>query len=112
MQALFYRLEIPRGSEQGLCSVVEVARQLIFPLGAEEQPEQDPGFARAEKTGHQYVKALIADGEAREWIAGRQLIDLIAMFPIALMLRPRHLCSSLPGLIRQAIPLALQLAGR
>ncbi len=38
----------------------------------------------AEKTGHQYVKALIADGEAREWIAGRQLIDLIAMFPIAL----------------------------
>jgi sulfite reductase (NADPH) flavoprotein alpha-component len=38
----------------------------------------------AEKTGHQYVKAMIADGEAKEWIAGRQLIDLIAMFPIAL----------------------------
>jgi sulfite reductase (NADPH) flavoprotein alpha-component len=38
----------------------------------------------AEKTGHQYVKALIADGQAREWIAGRQLIDLIATFPIAL----------------------------
>ncbi len=38
----------------------------------------------AEKTGHQYVKALIADGQAKEWIAGRQLIDLIAMFPIAL----------------------------
>ena len=38
----------------------------------------------AEKTGHQYVKALIADGQAREWIAGRQLIDLIANFPIAL----------------------------
>jgi sulfite reductase (NADPH) flavoprotein alpha-component len=40
--------------------------------------------AYAEKTGHQYVKALIADGQAREWIAGRQLIDLIATFPIAL----------------------------
>ena len=38
----------------------------------------------AEKTGHQYVKALISDGEAKEWIAGRQLIDLIAMYPIAL----------------------------
>ena len=40
--------------------------------------------AYAEKTGHYYVKALIADGQAREWIAGRQLIDLIATFPIAL----------------------------
>jgi len=38
----------------------------------------------AAQTGHQYVKALIANGEAKEWIAGRQLIDLIAMFPIAL----------------------------
>ena len=38
----------------------------------------------AAKTGHQYVKALLADGQAREWIAGRQLIDLIATFPIAL----------------------------
>jgi sulfite reductase (NADPH) flavoprotein alpha-component len=37
-----------------------------------------------EKTGHQYVKALLADGQAREWLAGRQLIDLIAEFPIAL----------------------------
>jgi sulfite reductase (NADPH) flavoprotein alpha-component len=40
--------------------------------------------AYAEKTGHQYVKALLADGQAREWIAGRQLIDLIATFPIEL----------------------------
>ncbi len=38
----------------------------------------------AEKTGHQYVKALLADGQAREWIAGRQLIDLLAVFPITL----------------------------
>jgi sulfite reductase (NADPH) flavoprotein alpha-component len=40
--------------------------------------------AYAEKTGHHYVKALIADGQAKEWIVGRQLIDLIATFPIAL----------------------------
>src|SRR5450830_167429 len=38
----------------------------------------------AAQTGHQYVKALIADGQAKEWIVGRQLIDLIAIFPIAL----------------------------
>jgi sulfite reductase (NADPH) flavoprotein alpha-component len=38
----------------------------------------------ASSTGHLYVKALLADGHAKEWIAGRQLIDLIATFPIAL----------------------------
>ena len=38
----------------------------------------------AEVTGHQYVKELLASGKAREWIAGRQLIDLIQQFPIAL----------------------------
>ncbi len=38
----------------------------------------------AASTGHQYVKALLDDGQAREWIVGRQLIDLIATFPIAL----------------------------
>jgi sulfite reductase (NADPH) flavoprotein alpha-component len=38
----------------------------------------------AAQTDHRYVKALIADGQAKEWIAGRQLIDLIAGFPIAL----------------------------
>ena len=38
----------------------------------------------AAQTAHQYVKALIADGEAKAWIVGRQLIDLIATFPIAL----------------------------
>ena len=43
----------------------------------------------AAQTGHQNVKALIADGQAKEWIAGRQLIDLIAAFPIALT--PDHL---------------------
>ena len=34
----------------------------------------------AEKTGHQYVKALIEAGEAKQWIVGRQLIDLIELF--------------------------------
>ncbi|HEY6380467.1 MAG TPA: flavodoxin domain-containing protein [Pseudolabrys sp.] len=38
----------------------------------------------AASTGHQYVKALLADGQAKEWIAGRQLIDLIATFPISI----------------------------
>jgi sulfite reductase (NADPH) flavoprotein alpha-component len=38
----------------------------------------------AELTGHQYVKELLASGKAREWIVGRQLIDLIQQFPIAL----------------------------
>jgi sulfite reductase (NADPH) flavoprotein alpha-component len=43
----------------------------------------------AAQTGHQFVKALLADGTAKEWIVGRQLIDLIASFPIAL--NPDHL---------------------
>ena len=38
----------------------------------------------AASTGHQYVKAMIDQNEARDWIAGRQLIDLIEHFPIAL----------------------------
>ncbi len=45
----------------------------------------------AAQTGHQYVKAMLEQGEAKHWIAGRQLIDLIATFPIALtaeQLRP------------------------
>jgi len=35
-------------------------------------------------TGHQYVKALLDKDEARDWIVGRQLIDLLTHFPIAL----------------------------
>ncbi len=38
----------------------------------------------AAATGHQYVKELLDSGEAKNWIAGRQLIDLIQHFPIAL----------------------------
>lgn len=33
-------------------------------------------------TDHQYVKALIESGEAKAWIADRQLIDLLWFFPI------------------------------
>ncbi len=38
----------------------------------------------ANATGHHYVKELLASGAAKTWIAGRQLIDLIAQYPIAL----------------------------
>lgn len=38
----------------------------------------------ANSTGHHYVKELLASGGAETWIAGRQLIDLIEQFPIAL----------------------------
>jgi sulfite reductase (NADPH) flavoprotein alpha-component len=38
----------------------------------------------AAATGHRDVKALIAGGEGRGWITGRQLIDLVKTFPIAL----------------------------
>jgi sulfite reductase (NADPH) flavoprotein alpha-component len=38
----------------------------------------------ATATSHQYVKRLIEDGEAKAWVEGRQLIDLVAGFPIAL----------------------------
>ncbi|MGA7955816.1 MAG: flavodoxin domain-containing protein, partial [Xanthobacteraceae bacterium] len=35
-------------------------------------------------TGHERVKELIAEGQARDWVSGRQLVDLIASFPAAL----------------------------
>ena len=38
----------------------------------------------AAQTGHYYLKNLIADGEAKDWIVGRQLIDLVETFSIAL----------------------------
>jgi sulfite reductase (NADPH) flavoprotein alpha-component len=40
--------------------------------------------AYAGLTGLQSVKALIDGGKAREWIAGRQLIDLVTEFPATL----------------------------
>jgi sulfite reductase (NADPH) flavoprotein alpha-component len=38
----------------------------------------------ANVVGHHYVKAMIENGEAQGWIAGRQLIDLVSYFPVAL----------------------------
>jgi sulfite reductase (NADPH) flavoprotein alpha-component len=38
----------------------------------------------ASLTGHSEVKALLAEGRGRDWIAGRQLIDLLAGFPASL----------------------------
>jgi sulfite reductase (NADPH) flavoprotein alpha-component len=38
----------------------------------------------AAETGHQYVKELLDSGKAKDWIVGRQLIDLIQQFPIVL----------------------------
>jgi sulfite reductase (NADPH) flavoprotein alpha-component len=40
--------------------------------------------AYAAATDHHDVKALIAGGEGRGWIAGRHLVDLIRTFPIAM----------------------------
>lgn len=40
--------------------------------------------AYAAATGHQYVKQLLAEGGARDWASGRQLIDLVGTFPVAL----------------------------
>jgi sulfite reductase (NADPH) flavoprotein alpha-component len=56
------------------------------------------------QTGHQYVKALLADGQAKDWIAGRQLIDLIANFPIALT------ADHLSALTRPLAPRAYSIA--
>jgi sulfite reductase (NADPH) flavoprotein alpha-component len=58
----------------------------------------------AAATGHQYVKALIDQGAAREWIAGRQLIDLIAHFPIAIT------AEQLKALTRPLAPRAYSIA--
>jgi sulfite reductase (NADPH) flavoprotein alpha-component len=58
----------------------------------------------AAATGHQYVKALLEQGEARGWIAGRQLIDLIDYFPIALS------AEQLRGLTRPLAPRAYSIA--
>jgi sulfite reductase (NADPH) flavoprotein alpha-component len=38
----------------------------------------------ASLTGHRYATELVESGQAKAWVAGRQLIDLIEQFPIAL----------------------------
>jgi sulfite reductase (NADPH) flavoprotein alpha-component len=58
----------------------------------------------AASTGHQYVKALLESGEAKSWIAGRQFIDLIEQFPIALT------AEQLRALTRPLAPRAYSIA--
>jgi sulfite reductase (NADPH) flavoprotein alpha-component len=58
----------------------------------------------AASTGHQYVKALLDNGEAKAWIAGRQLIDLIEHYPIALS------AEQLRALTRPLAPRAYSIA--
>jgi len=55
-------------------------------------------------TGHQYVKALLDSGEAKGWVAGRQLLDLIEHFPIALT------ADQLRALTRPLAPRAYSIA--
>ncbi len=58
----------------------------------------------AAATGHQYVKTLIESGEAPAWIVGRQLIDLLAMYPISLT------AEQLLGVTRPLAPRAYSIA--
>jgi len=58
----------------------------------------------AATTGHQYVISLLESGEAKGWIAGRQLIDLVEHFPISLS------AEQLRGLTRPLAPRAYSIA--
>jgi sulfite reductase (NADPH) flavoprotein alpha-component len=58
----------------------------------------------ATPTGHHGVKELIANGEGRTWVAGRQLIDLIKAFPTALS------AEQLRALTRPLAPRAYSIA--
>jgi len=60
--------------------------------------------AYAATTGHQYVKALIERGQVGDWIAGRQLIDLVTYFPIAITAEQLH------ALTRPLAPRAYSIA--
>lgn len=58
----------------------------------------------AASTGHQYVKKMLESGEAKQWIEGRQLIDLVEEFPIALA------NEQLRGITRPLAPRAYSIA--
>jgi len=58
----------------------------------------------ATSTGHHYAKELLSSGDARQWIAGRQLIDLVEQFPIALS------AEQLKGVTRPLAPRAYSIA--
>jgi sulfite reductase (NADPH) flavoprotein alpha-component len=58
----------------------------------------------AAATNHQYLKKLIESGEAKKWIEGRQLIDLVEEFPITLA------AEQLKGFTRPLAPRAYSIA--
>ena len=58
----------------------------------------------ASTTNNAQAKALIESGEARQWIAGRQLIDLLEAFPTALS------PDQIRGLTRTLAPRAYSIA--
>jgi sulfite reductase (NADPH) flavoprotein alpha-component len=60
--------------------------------------------AYAASTSHRSVKLLIESGEAKSWIAGRQLIDLMDHFPVALS------AEELRALTRPLAPRAYSIA--
>jgi sulfite reductase (NADPH) flavoprotein alpha-component len=60
--------------------------------------------SHAATTGHPEVKALIAGGEGRAWVSGRQLIDLLAAFPTTLS------AEQLRALTRPLAPRAYSIA--
>jgi sulfite reductase (NADPH) flavoprotein alpha-component len=60
--------------------------------------------AYAAATGQQYVKDLLQSGQAKAWIAGRQLIDLIAQYRVALS------AEGLRALTRPLAPRAYSIA--
>lgn len=55
-------------------------------------------------TGHRYARQLLESGEAPDWIEGRQFIDLIEGFPIALS------AEQLRGIVRPLAPRAYSIA--
>ena len=58
----------------------------------------------AASTGQQYAKQLLESGEAKRWLEGRQLIDLVSEFPITLS------SEQLKGLTRPLAPRAYSIA--
>ena len=70
-------------SQTGLARDAALRRDLITARDVTTlSPKTLESFAAL--TGHDGVKALLAQGKARDWIAGRQLIDLFASFPATL----------------------------
>lgn len=58
----------------------------------------------AQATGHASVRAMVAEGQARAWADGRQLIDLLQTFPAALT------AGQLAGITRKLPPRAYSIA--